>query len=365
MSGPPLHPTLADRLAELTALDAPTGFEEPVLRFVRDALADLCDDVQVDVRGNVYGRIESPVSNALRVMLTAHADEIGLLVTHILPGGFLRFSRLGQPTVMVLPGQRVRVLTSTGPISAVVGVKPGHVLSSEEARRTPAVEQMYLDVGSSSAEEAVAWGIEPGTPVVFDAPLTRLHHDDRWFGKAVDNRAGVLCVLEAARSLSESRPTCTVEFVITVEEEIGLRGAEVAARRVQPDVVLSVDTVPAGGTPDLRPDELPWTIGAGPLLKVRETRGLSTQGPLRQLVREAAEELQISYQLIVDTAGITDGTAAQQASGDVAAMVLGLARRYSHSAVELVDLRDLEGLIALSVAVIHRLQNRSQLQRLI
>ncbi|MCA9054752.1 MAG: M20/M25/M40 family metallo-hydrolase, partial [Planctomycetaceae bacterium] len=220
------------------------------------------------------------------------------------------------------------------------------------------------DVGAESLEEASSWGIEPGTPAVFDAPLTRMHHDDRWFGKGVDNRAGVLCVLEAARALAASRPNCQVDLVITVEEEIGLRGAEVAARRVQPDVVLAIDTVPAGGTPELKPDELPWVIGQGPLLKVRETRGLSTHGPLRQLVREAAEENQIPYQLIVDTAGITDGTAAQQASGDVAAMVLGLARRYSHSAVEVVDLRDVEAVLALSIASIHKLQSRDQLRRI-
>jgi endoglucanase len=357
-------PALAEKLAELTALDAPTGFEEPVLRFVREALTACCDTVEIDVRGNVYGRLSGQGSDPLKVMLTAHADEIGLQVTHLLPRGYLRFTRLGQPTVMVLPGQRVKVLTRQGPIAGVVGVKPGHILSASEARQVPAVEAMYLDVGAESAEQLAAWGIEPGTPVVFDAPLTKLAHEQRWFGKAVDNRAGVLTVLEAARILATRRPTCQVEFVITVEEEIGLRGAEVAARRVQPDVVLAVDTVPAGGTPDLGADELPWGIGAGPLLKVRETRGLATHGPLRQLVRDVGEELHIPYQLIVDTAGITDGSAAQQASGDVAAMVLGLARRYSHSAVEVVDLRDVDALIALCVATIERLLQRSQLHRL-
>lgn len=360
MSAPPL----ADQLAALTALDAPSGFEEPVLRVVRDQLSACCDVVELDTRGNVYGRLHAAGPHPLRVMLTAHADEIGLQVTTILPDGFLRFARLGQPTVMVLPGQRVRILTDTGPLAGVVGVKPGHVLSAEAVRQTPPVEQMYLDVGAASAEEAARWGIEPGTPVVFDGPLTPTRHPDRWFGKAVDNRAGVLCVLEAARALAASRPTCQVDFVITVEEEVGLRGAEVAARRVLPDVVLAIDTVPAGGTPDLRHDELPWTIGRGPLLKVRETRGLSTHAPLRQLVRDAAEAAQIPFQLIVDTAGITDGTAAQQASADVAAMVLGLPRRYSHSAAELVDLRDLEALLALVIATVHRLLNRAQLQRL-
>lgn len=364
MNRDPESPSLAEKLAALTALDAPSGFEEPVQTVVRRKLADCCDAVEVDVRGNVYGRLDGPGDHALRVLLMAHADEVGLMVTSLLPGGFLRFCRIGQPTLMVLPGQRVRVVTRGGPVLGVIGVKPGHILSADAARTVPPVEQLYLDIGARSPEEAASWGIEPGTPCVFDGPLTRMHGEDLWCGKAVDNRAGVLCVLETARVLAASRPTCRVDFVVTVEEEIGLRGAEVAARRVQPDVVLAVDTVPAGGTPELRPDELPWTIGRGPLLKVRETRGISTHGPLRRIVRDAAEAERIPYQLIVDTAGITDGTAAQQASGDVAAMVLGLARRYSHSAVEVVDLRDVEALIALCVAAIHRLQDRSQLQRL-
>lgn len=355
---------LAQQLADLTALDAPTGFEEPVLEVVRERLRSCCDKVETDVRGNVYGTLQAAGDDPLHVMLTAHADEIGLMTTSILPDGFLRFTLLGHPCHMVLPGQRVRLLARTGPLEGVVGVKPGHVLSGDAARRVPEISDLYLDVGATTAEEAISWGIEPGTPAVFVGPLTPTHRSGRFFGKAVDNRAGVLCVLEAARALSQSRPTCRVSFVITVEEEIGLRGAEVAAKHVRPDVVLAVDTVPSGGTPDLGRDELPWDIGGGPLLKVRETRGLSTHGPLRQLVRDVAEQEKIPYQLIVDTAGITDGASAQQAWGGVAAMVLGLPRRYSHSAVELFDLSDLDGLIALSIATIHHLQDRTQLNRL-
>jgi putative aminopeptidase FrvX len=356
--------TLADDLAALTAIDAPSGFEEPVLSVARERLELCCDAVELDTRGNLYGRLNAAGNDPLRVMLTAHADEIGFMVTSVLPGGFLRITRIGHPTVAVLPGTAVRVLTKSGPLAGVIGVKPGHVLSGEEARRVPDVAELYIDVGAESAEEALSWGIEPGTPAVFTGPLTASHRDGRFFGKAVDNRAGLLCVLEAARILASHRPTGEVHFVVTVEEEIGLRGAEVAARRILPDVVLAVDTVPSGGTPDLRADELPWDIGRGPLLKVRETRGLATHGPLRQIVRDVAEAEQIPCQLIVDTAGITDGTAAQQASGDVAAMVLGLPRRYSHSAAELFDLADLDALIALVVATIHHLHDRAQLRRL-
>jgi len=354
---------LRDRLAELTRLDAPVGFEEPVLGYVIEALRPLCAEVTCDVRGNVYGRLPGRDPDAPLVMLTAHADEIGFMVTSIHPDGFLRFTKLGHPTDMVLPGTRVRVLAHE-PLEGVIGVKPGHVLSPDEARRTPPVEDMYIDIGATNAAEASAWGIEPGTPAVFVGELTTTKNPARVFGKCVDNRVGVLCVLEAAQRLAADPPACSVTFAIVVEEEVGLRGAEVAAKRIQPDVVLAIDTVPSGGTPDLRPEALPWTIGAGPLLKVRETKGLSTHGPLRNLIRETAADARIPVQLIVDTAGITDGTSAQQASGDVAAMVIGLARRYSHSAVELCDLNDIQAIIDLTVASIRRINNRTELRRI-
>jgi endoglucanase len=355
---------LRERLARYTALDAPSGFEEAVLARVHEELAPLCDRVETDVRGNFYAWLDGTNADAPRIMLTAHADEIGFMVTSVRPDGFLRFTKLGHPTDMVLPGQRVRVLASSGEIEGVIGVKPGHILSPDEARRTPQSNEMYIDVGAGSVAEAAGWGIEPGTPAVLVGPLTATPHPHRVFGKAIDNRAGIVAILEIAERLSRQRPQATIAFVITVEEEVGLRGAEVAARRVQPDVLLAIDTVPSGGTPDLRPDELPWEIGKGPLLKVRETKGLSTHGPLRQLVRDTAERHNIPYQLIVDTAGITDATSGQQASGDVAAMVLGLARRYSHSAAELCDLRDLQAIIDLVVHTVENLRDRKTLLRI-
>lgn len=355
---------LRERLARYTALDAPSGFEEPVLARVHEELAPLCDRTEFDVRGNLYAWLDGADQTAPRVMLTAHADEIGFLVTSIRPDGFLRFTKLGQPTDMVLPGQRVRLLAPSGEIEGVIGVKPGHILAPDEARRVPPPTDLYIDAGAAGAEEAAGWGIEPGTPAVLFGPLTATPHPHRVFGKAIDNRAGVVAILEIAERLSRQRPAANLALVITVEEEIGLRGAEVAARRVRPDVLLAIDTVPSGGTPDLRPDELPWEIGNGPLLKVREIKGLSTHGPLRRLIRETAVQHRIPHQLIVDTAGITDATSAQQASGDVAAMVIGLARRYSHSAVEMCDLRDLQGIIDLVVHSVHNIRDRKSLVRI-
>jgi endoglucanase len=297
-------------------------------------------------------------------MLGAHADEIGFLVTHVTPAGFLRFTKLGFPTEMVLPGQHVRVLSTHGALEGTIGVKPGHILSGDEARRVPPVEKLYIDIGATSSAEVRAWGVEPGTPVCFHGPLAPTRNPQRVIGKAIDNRAGVLALLETAERLAQTPLSATLVFCVAVEEEVGLRGAEVAARQVRPDVFLAIDTVPADGTPDLAPGELPWEIGAGPLLKVRETRGLSTHRPLREFLRRVAEERGIPYQWVVDTAGVTDATSAQQATGGVAAGVLGIPRRYSHSAAEMLDLRDLEHLIQWLCAALPELKRRDQLRRL-
>ena len=357
------HDALVKRIAQFTALDAPSGFEEPVLAAARDVLEKCCDSVEVDVRGNVYAYQSGTNPKAPRVLITAHADEIGFLVTSVLPGGFLRFTKLGGPTDMALPGQRVRVLAKSGPLEGVIGIKPGHILTAAEARHVPEIRDMYMDVGASSDEEAADWGIEPGTPAVFVGELTATRNPNRFFGKCVDNRMGVVCVLEAAERLAGDSIAASRAFVIVVEEEVGLRGAAVAAAHVEPDVVLVIDTTPAGGTPDLRADDLPWKIGKGPLLKVRETRGLSTHGPLRDLIRYLADENKVPYQLIVDTAGMTDATSAQQAGGQIAAAVIGLARRYSHSAVEMFDVSDVAAIIDLICLTATSLQDRTQLLR--
>ena len=359
---------LPEELGLLTELSAPSGFEEPALNAALTRLRPYAQSVEIDRRGNLYAVRSGPVSeigkNGLTVMLTAHADEIGFMVTSIDPQGFLRFTRIGFPAEVTLPGQRVCVLSRTGPLEGLIGLRPAHLNTGDSARQVPPMSQLYLDVGAESADQVREWGVEAGTPVVLVGELTSTRNPHRLFGKSIDNRIGLWTVWEVARRLHDMTLNCRVTYVITVEEEIGLRGAAVAAARVQPDILLAVDTVPCGGTPDVRPDELPWQIGGGPLIKIRENQGLMTHRPLREFIRTVAERHHLPYQWIVDTAGITDATSAQQATGNTAAAVLGLARRYAHSAVEMFDLRDLQALAELCVQTICELPDAADLQRI-
>ncbi|MFO0944548.1 MAG: M20/M25/M40 family metallo-hydrolase [Planctomycetota bacterium] len=356
--------SLVEELAHLTALDAPSGFEEPVLAFCKQAFGRLCDSVDIDIRGNLYAHRQGTNPAAPLVAVMTHADEIGLQITRVTNDGFLGFTKIGGVTDSVLPGSRVRIITQDGKVEGLVGVRPGHVISREDARTIPSVEKMYIDVGAVSAEEVAEAGIEPGSPAVFASPLTATSNPYRVVGKAIDNRAGILAQLKLAEHVKEHRPACSLVFIVTVEEEIGLRGAAVAAAHVKPDIVIAVDTVPAGGTPDVSPTTLPWQIGKGPILKWRETRGYVTHRPLREHFRHVAKENHIPLQCGVDTAGVTDASSAQQASGNIAALTIGLPRRYSHSAVEMLDLDDLGHLIRLLTAGIPTLDNREMLRRL-
>lgn len=356
---------LVEELAQLTALDAPSGFEEPVLAFCRQALHRVCDSVHLDQRGNLLAHLPGTSTVAPTIAVMTHADEIGLQVTRVDRDGFLGFTRIGGITEAALPGSRFHLLTRQGRVEGVVGIRPGHLASSgEQGRALPALVDMYLDVGATGADEVHALGIEPGTPAVFASPLASMANPRRVFGKAIDNRAGILAQLQLAEYLRHHPPPGSVWFIVTVEEEVGLRGAAVATVDLPLDVIIAVDTVPAGGTPDVPEKIMPWRIGAGPLIKVRETKGLVTHRPLREHFRRVADEHKIPVQVIVDTAGITDATAAQQANSSIAALTVGLARRYSHSAVEMLDLDDLENLIRLLHFAVSTLDSRDLLRRL-
>ena len=355
--------SIVEELVYLTTLDAPSGFEEPVQSFCQESFRHLCDRVEFDRRGNVYGHNEPGRADAPKVLVMTHADEIGLQVTHVRPDGFIGFTKIGGVTESVLPGSRVHLLTNKGKVEALVGVRPGHVLDASQMRAVPEVRAMYLDVGFDSKPEVEALGIEPGVPGVLAGPLIRCGDSARVFGKAIDNRAGILAQLKLAEHCRDYRPACAMTFAVTVEEEIGLRGALLAAQRIEPDIVLAIDTVPAGGPPDVAEADLPWKIGQGPIIKVRETKGFVSHRPLRERVLALAREHGIPHQLIVDTAGITDASAAQQASGNIAALTLGLPRRYAHSAVEMLDLNDLENLVKLLCLTIPALADPNVLDR--
>lgn len=310
----------------------------------RDGLGNLC----CTVRGS-----EGP-----RVMVAAHMDEVGFTVSDVTDGGFLRFLPLGGWWEQVMLAQRVTVHTRRGVLQGVVGSKPPHVLPAEKRKEMVSKTDMFVDVGASGRAEAEDWGIRPGDPIVPVCPFQTLANPRLLMAKAMDDRSGCAVVADVVRQVANRSHPNTVLGVATVQEEVGLRGADVAARHLLPDVAFAVDVGIAGDTPGMDRHEARAVLGGGPMLLVLDS-SLVPNPRLRDLVAETAEAEGIPIQWDALAAGGTDAGRMQFAGSGVPSLVIGLPSRYIHSAASIVHQDDLERAATLLTAVIARLDTRT------
>ncbi len=330
---------LVARLRDLTRLHAPPGFEQPVVRYLRDVFKPLADEVYVDAMGNLFavrrGRAEQP-----RLMLSAHSDEIGGVVKSILPGGFLRIDRLGGVVDALIVGRKLWVNGHLG----VVGVKAGHLQSAEERWRVQPMDALYVDVGASSAEEVARMGIRIGSPWVWLSDLEPMTNPDRLVGKAIDNRISCAVLAQVFEALQGVELDGTLIGLVAVQEEVGLRGAKVAAEYAAPDYAVVVDTFLSGDTPDVDYyREMPTRIGQGPALLLANTGHIGQAG-VNRLLEEAAGQVGVALQraTIIGKSN-TDAATIHLARQGIPTGGLGICRRYSHSPVEVLDINDAVG----------------------
>lgn len=343
-------PSLLERLTDLAAIDAVSGHERPLVRHLHDALRPHCDEVAVDAVGNLYA-VRRGERDGPTVMIAAHTDEIGMLVKAIERDGFLRIETIGGVIPSTLPARLVRVRGHLG----VVGVKAGHYQSTAEHGSAPALRDMYVDVGASSAASVAAMGIEVGDPLSFVSEVRAFGHDAPLVvGKAVDNRLG--CAILAQLLEDGPPPAGTLVAAFTSQEEVGLKGAGVAGTRWQPDLALALDTMPSGDTPDMDPTrDLDVAIGAGPVVQVAagaRGRGFLVHQGVRRYLRRLARTQGVPLQETVFSGGNNDAAAIAWSGRGVAAASLCLARRYSHSPVEVADMRDAEATLTLLRGVV-------------
>jgi endoglucanase len=339
-------------LAELTETDGVSGQEGavrdamgrhlgPLGTIERDGLGGLCCIRQ--------GTAESP-----RVMLAAHMDEIGFVVRDITDGGFLRLQTVGGWWEQVVLAQRVTVHGRRRAVPGIVGSKPPHVLPPDERRKPVEFRDIFVDIGAAGRAEAEEWGIRPGDPVVPVCPFTDLG-GRLWMGKALDDRSGCAVLVEVMRRLAEGAPhPNTALAAATVQEEVGLRGADVAARRWRPDIALAIDVGIAGDTPGIRPDESRAELGKGPLVLGYDS-SLIPNPRLRDLVADTAAEEGIPIQWEVMGGGGTDAGRMQFAGDGVPSLALGFPTRYIHSAAAVIHPDDMESAVRLLLAVLGRL----------
>ena len=339
---------LVDSLEKLSNACGVTGREEEVSGMLKTLLKPYVDELKVDRLGNVIGVKKGARKGAPKVMLAAHMDEIGLMVKNITKEGFLQFSKLGGIDDRILIAQRVIVHTEKGAKPGIIGSRPPHIMKEEERKKIVEADSLFIDIGASSKEEAERMGVRVGDIASFDAKFARLT-DDLVAGKAFDNRVGCLLLVEVMKQLRN--PACTVYAVGTVQEEVGLRGAQVSAFHIMPDVALAFDVTVAGDVPGVQEAEAPVRTKKGPVIGVMDS-GLITPPKVLKMLTNAARKAKIAYQLEAVPAGSTDAARIALSREGVPCGVLAIATRYIHSPSSILSLSDVQQTVKLAVAAI-------------
>ena len=329
---------LLKRLSEAPGIP---GREEAIRTIVREALSAHVAEIAVDRLGNV---IAHKKGTGPKVIIAAHMDEIGFLVSHLdEETGFLHIEPVGGFDPRTLIAQRLMVHTRDGAIYGLIGIKPVHVLTEEERKKTPEMKDLFVDIGLSGkeAKEKVHIG-DPVTLVQTFAEVGNLIT-----GKALDDRLGVYVGIEAVRRLRKHK--ADIYFVATVQEEVGLRGARTSAFAIAPDIGVALDTTIACDIPGVPTHEQVTRLGKGVAIKLKDSASISHPGLVQFLVK-LAEERKIQYQLEILPRGGTDAGAIQPAREGVAVVTISLPTRYVHTVVETAHKEDIDAAINLLAA---------------
>jgi len=325
-------------LERLVASPSPSGFEQPAQQVVRTEIQQFADEVRTDVMGNVIAALNP--AGTPRVMLTAHCDELGFLIRFIDERGFLYFSPIGGFDPSSLPGERVFVHTPTGRLPGVLGRKPIHLMDRKERSQAHDLDDMWIDIGASDQREAQEL-VPLGCVATRANELARLR-GDLVVSRGMDNKSSILAIVETMRLLYEQREQLQagVFFVSSVQEEIGGRGAALAAYGLDPQIALTVDVTFASDHPQTSEAMLGKVkLGGGPTI----TTGAFVSPRVYELLTEAARSAGMAYQLDLQAGPThTDNDGVRLARAGIATGLLNLPCRYMHTSSEVVSLKDIE-----------------------
>jgi endoglucanase len=337
-----------DLLRTLCLTPGPTGFEAAVQDVVRRRLAPL-GVAEGDPLGNVWLGV-GPESGPL-VAIAAHADQIGLIVTHVDDGGYIFVERIGGVAPLLVPGRHFVIHGRTGAVHAVGGRKPSHIVPPEERRSAPELHEQFLDIGARGRDEALA-RVAVGDSITFTPDFVELS-PGVVATQALDDRAGVYAMIRALELYAESPGAARLTGFATVHEETTFMGAKALALRLRPDVLIVLDGDFCSDTPAADAKELAGEVklGAGPVL----SRGAGSSERLVALAREVAQADGVQVQ-IKAYPGQTDTDADElMAAGTATTLTIGLPMRYMHSAFEVACVDDLEGAARLVAELARRI----------
>lgn len=323
---------MKDTIKKLVEAWGPSGFEHQVRALIRDEVKGLADDIRVDALGNLICRMGS---GDVRIMVAAHMDEIGLMVSHVDEQGFLRFTGIGGLMPRALYANRVRFE------NGVVGVIAAEGTAWDKA---PKYDECYIDVSTGDDADA---GVNVGDAAAFWRTMEV--RGNRLVAKSMDDRIGCAVAIEAMRKLKKTAHE--VYFVFTVQEEVGLRGARPSAFGLDPHFGISVDVTGTGDTP--KGVKMAVELGKGAAIKVRDGGHLVPPG-IKNLMVKRAEEAKIPYQLEVLPGGTTDASGIQLSRAGVPSGCISIPTRYLHTVSETVDLRDVSACVDLLAEVLSK-----------
>jgi endoglucanase len=344
-------------LKDLTDAKGIPGNEREPREVMRKYITAYADEVTTDGLGSLIAK-KTGKEGGPKIMVAGHLDEVGFMVTQIDDKGFLRFQPVGGWWSQVMLAQRVTIVTKKGDVTGVIGSKPPHILPPEARKKPVEIKDMFIDIGASSREEAMEFGVIPGDQIVPYFEFTVMNNEKMLLAKAWDNRIGCAIAIDVLKGLKDAEHPNVVYGVGTIQEEVGLRGARTSAHFIQPDIGFGVDVGIAGDTPGVTEKEASSKMGEGPQIILYDASMVSHKG-LRDFVVGVADELSIPYQFDAIAGGGTDSGAIHMTANGVPALSITIATRYIHSHAAMLHRDDYENAVKLITEVIKRLDEET------
>lgn len=341
---------------------SPTGFEKEGQKKWLNYIQEFVDEWHVDHYGSVYGVI-NPGSD-FRVVIEGHADEISWFVNYITDDGFLHVIRNGGSDHVIAPSKRVLIHGKDGVVHGVFGWPAIHTRTEPNKDVQPSIENIFIDVGAESKQEVLDMGIHVGAVVTYEDQFMQLNQGKYLVGRALDNRIGGFCIAEVARLIKERgvKLPYSLYIVNAVQEEIGLRGAEMVAQSIKPNIAIITDVTHDTATPHMNMKKLgDVRCGKGPSI----TYAPSVHHILRDLIISTAKEKEIPFQLEAASRSTgTDTDAFAYSNGGVPSALISIPLRYMHTTVEMAHKEDIENVIELIFHTLLNIQDQHPLKYL-
>ncbi|WP_100013296.1 M42 family metallopeptidase [Lentibacillus sediminis] len=322
-----------DLFRNLTELPGAPGNEHAVRQFMKKELEKYADEVVQDNLGGVFGVKNG---NGPKVMVAGHMDEVGLMVTQITKNGMIRFQPLGGWWSQVLLAQRMQIITDNGPVTGVIGSIPPHNLTPEQRKKPMEIKNMMIDIGADDREDVEKIGVKPGQQIVPATAFEVLANEKKVLAKAWDNRYGCGLAVELLKELQGETLNNQLYSGATVQEEVGLRGAQVAANMIEPDIFYALDASPANDAEGNKEEF--GQLGEGALLRIFD-RTMITHRGMREFVLDTAESNNIPYQYFISQGG-TDAGRVHISGQGVPSAVVGICSRYIHTSASIIHVDD-------------------------